>query len=92
MLISDLNYLHAADVDVEGGYYFGPSSNTTVTENLNIRKYFESKTNIRGNFAGAEAGADALGKNSSTQAVTYTSTIQGFGSTSTATSVSGSQR
>jgi hypothetical protein len=75
--------------NVSGGYYFGPNSSTTVTENLTIKKYFESKTNIYGNFAGAEADAYASGPNTSTQAVSYTNVIKGVSSASNATSVSG---
>jgi hypothetical protein len=95
MIISDLNYMEVAEVNVEGGYYFGSSSNTTVyaniTENLNIKKYFESRTNIFGNFAGAEAAATAVGPNTATQAISSTNTIVGYGSSSNATSISGSQ-
>lgn len=79
--------------NVSGGYYFGSSSTTTVTanitENLNINKYFQSKTNIYGNFAGAEAGATASGPNTATQAISSTNVVQGYGSASNATSISG---
>jgi hypothetical protein len=75
--------------NVSGGYYFGKSSTTNVTENLNIKKYFESKTNIYGNFAGAEADATAYGPNTSTQAISYTTVTKGVSSASNATSVSG---
>lgn len=95
MLISDLTYLESANSDVKGGYYFGPSSKTFVFakiyEDLKINKKFNSDVNIDGNFAGAQANADALGKNTSTQAVSVTFTKEGVGSTSVATSVSGSE-
>jgi hypothetical protein len=78
--------------NVSGGYYFGSSSNTYVNaniyENLNIKKYFESKTNVYGNLAGAEAEATASGPNTATQGITYTNVRQGYGSTSVATSLS----
>jgi hypothetical protein len=79
--------------NVSGGYYFGASSTTLVkaniTENLTIDKKFTSKTMIRGNFAGAEAGATAFGANTATQAISSTTVVQGYGSTSNATSISG---
>lgn len=93
MIISDLNYLQSAEeTDVLGGYYFGKSSNTYVNEYLNLNKYVNSRVNLYGNFAGAEAEAGAIGYNSSTQAVSYTNTVQGFGSVSGATSISASSR
>ncbi|MEG4216374.1 hypothetical protein QUA27_13355 [Microcoleus sp. Pol14C6] len=94
MIISDLNYLESAEANVEGGYYFGESSttyvNANISEYLTINKVFNSKTNIKGNFAGAEASAGALGANSATQAISSTNTVQGVGSQSNATSLSGS--
>ncbi len=93
MIISDLNYLESAEANIVGGYYFGSSSNTNVnaniTENLNINKNFNSTTVIKGNFAGAEAGAFATGKNTSTQAISATDVVQGVSSASQATSISG---
>ncbi|MBW4540860.1 MAG: hypothetical protein KME43_17165 [Myxacorys chilensis ATA2-1-KO14] len=92
MIISDLNYLQSAEeTNVLGGYFFGESSNTVIKEYLELNKKLTSKVDIKGNFAGAEADATALGKNSSSQAVSYTFTKEGFGSESKATSVSGSQ-
>ncbi|NJL46283.1 MAG: hypothetical protein HC929_00690 [Leptolyngbyaceae cyanobacterium SM2_5_2] len=92
MIISDLNYLQTVDANVEGGYYFGPSSKTIVVadikENLKINKEFYGKTVVKGNFAGAQANADAVGKNTSTQAITETFVLQGKASSSVATSVS----
>jgi hypothetical protein len=92
MIISDLNYLQAVDANVEGGYYFGPSSKTNVIakikEDLDIKKNFVGKTFVKGNFAGAQANADAIGKNTSTQAITETFAVQGKASSSVATSVS----
>ena len=68
---------HELDL-VAGGYYFGPSSTTCVTANisekLNICKSLVSVTCVVGNLAGAEAGADALGSGTSTQAISYTCT------------------
>lgn len=94
MIISDLNYLESAEANVEGGYFFGDSSYTNVyaniSEYLTVNKVFNSITNVKNNFAGAEASADALGANSSTQAISKTTTIQGVGSSSNATSISGS--
>ncbi|MEG5017557.1 MULTISPECIES: hypothetical protein [unclassified Microcoleus] len=94
MIISDLNYLESAEANVEGGYFFGDSSVTyvkaNISEYLTINKVFNSITNVKGNFAGAEAAADAVGANSSTQAITKTTTVQGLGSSSNATSTSGS--
>jgi hypothetical protein len=47
-----------------------------------------NRPNIKFNTAGAGAQADALGKNTLTEAKTYTSTVQGVGSTSSAGSLS----
>ncbi|MBF2047344.1 hypothetical protein HJG54_19425 [Leptolyngbya sp. NK1-12] len=92
MIITDLNYLQSADDNIEGGYYFGPSSKTLVTakitEVLDIKKNFVGKTLVIGNFAGAEATANAMGKDTSTQAISSTTVVQGKGSSSNATSVS----
>jgi hypothetical protein len=92
MIISDLNYLQSVDSNVEGGYFFGPSSKTYVDayirERLDINKNFVGKTFVKGNFAGAEATAFAMGKDTSTQAISYTDVVQGYGSASKATSVS----
>lgn len=92
MIISDLNYLQAVEENVEGGYYFGPSSYTNVYaniyESLNIYKNLYSNVHVRGNFAGAEASAFAVGKDTSTQAISETNAIQGVMSSSNATSVS----
>jgi hypothetical protein len=96
MIISDLNYLHTAAETVEGGYFFGLSSNTNVNaninENLNIRKNFFGKTVVFGNFAGAEATALASGYNTSTQGISFTNVVQGKSSASYATSVSAASR
>jgi hypothetical protein len=79
--------------NVSGGYYFGASSYTNVYaniyENLSINKNFNSRTNIFGNFAGGEAAATAVGPNTSTQAISSTNVVQGYGSASNATSISG---
>jgi hypothetical protein len=92
MIISDLNYIEVAGANVEGGYYFGPSSKTLVLakirEDLKITKDFKGTTVVKGNFAGAQANADAIGKNTSTQAITETFVVQGKASSSVATSVS----
>jgi hypothetical protein len=92
MIISDLNYIQAVDANVEGGYFFGPSSQTRVDaqikEVLDIKKNFVGKTLVVGNFAGAEASAFATGKDTSTQAISLTDVDQGKSSTSYATSVS----
>ncbi|WP_373542177.1 hypothetical protein [Chamaesiphon sp.] len=78
--------------DISGGYYFGPSSTTNVnaniSENLFINKYFQSITRVFGNLAGGEATATAIGANTATQAISNTQVVQGFGSTSNATSLS----
>lgn len=91
MIISNLSYMETSEATVEGGYYFGQSSYTNITENLIINKKLTSKVDIKGNFAGAEAEATATGKNTSTQALSFTNTVQGVGSGSSATSISGSQ-
>jgi hypothetical protein len=95
MIISDLNYMEMAEANVEGGYYFGPSSKTFVfakiREDLKINKAFTSKVDVKGNFAGAQANADAMGKNTATQAISATTTIEGVGSSSVATSLSASE-
>lgn len=92
MIISDLSYMETAEANVEGGYYFGPSSKTFVfakiREDLRITKQFYGDTRVKGNFAGAQANADAIGKNTSTQAITETFVVQGKASSSVATSVS----
>jgi hypothetical protein len=92
MLINDLSYLEVAEANVEGGYFFGPSSKTRVDavikEKLDIKKDFFGKTVVIGNFAGAEATAVAEGPNTSTQAISATAVEQGKSSASQATSVS----
>jgi hypothetical protein len=89
MIISDLNYMEVAEANVEGGYYFGDSTSTYISETLNINKTLVSKVYIKGNFAGAEAEAYATGPNTATQGVTFTNVVKGYGSVSKATSVSG---
>lgn len=83
--------------DISGGYYFGPSSltfvNANITENLTINKFFRSVTDVRGNFAGGEATATAIGANTATQAISNTAVVQPSffqqgGSASNATSLS----
>ncbi|MFQ3616118.1 MAG: hypothetical protein SNJ57_14410 [Cyanobacteriota bacterium] len=92
MNIADLSYLEVAQADVNGGYYFGPSStthvNAVIKETLDIKKNLVSTVLVKGNFAGAEADAVAYGKNTSTQAISATFVDQGKASMSTATSVS----
>lgn len=88
MIISDLNYLHTVDENVEGGYYFGDPVNTTIKENLDIKKRFDGVTKVKGNFAGSEGSAFAEGPNTSTQSITYTDAVYRRSSTSLATSVS----
>ena len=67
--------------NVSGGYYFGSSSttfvNANITENLTINKLFQSRTNVFGNLAGAEAAATAFGSNTATQAISSTGVVQG---------------
>ena len=72
---------------VAGGYNFGASSNTYVNEYLNINKSLTSVVCVVGNFAGAEAGATALGYGTATQAVSATATTP-ISSASSATSIS----
>lgn len=92
MIISDLNYLQSAEEnDVLGGYDFGGNHSSNIYENLYINKYLRSDVDVYGNFAGAEADAKALGKNTSTQAISRTFTDQGYASASNATSVSASE-
>jgi hypothetical protein len=75
---------------VAGGYNFGPSSTTNVSEYLNIQKSLTSVVATFGNFAGAEAGATATGLfGTATQAISATATTA-ISSASSATSVSGS--
>lgn len=74
--------------NVGGGYYFGDPVNTNIRENLEIFKYLQSDVFVRGQFAGAEAGAVADGPDSATQAITNTITDYRFGSASQATSTS----
>ena len=90
MIITDLNYLEVVQNEVTGGYNFGPSSSTYIKEDLDIDKYLRSVVHVYGNFAGAEAHAGALGYNTSTQAISSTNTVQGYGSVSDATSTSAS--
>lgn len=73
--------------NISGGYYFGESSNTNITENLYINKNFYSKVDIKGQFAGAEGDAIAQGPNSAAQAITATYTGV-LGSQAKSTSVS----
>jgi hypothetical protein len=75
--------------NVSGGYYFGDPVNTNIRENLYITKFLASDVRVYGHFAGAEAGAQAYGYGSSTQAISDTYTSY-FGSASNATSVSAS--
>jgi hypothetical protein len=86
--ISDLNYLHTVDETVEGGYYFGDPVNTTIRENLDIRKYFDGQTYVRNNFAGSEGTALASGPSTSTQSITASNAVYRVGSASQSTSVS----
>jgi hypothetical protein len=89
MIISDLSYMEVAEANVEGGYYFGESGSTNISETLTINKFFKSKVEIKGNFAGSEAEAYASGPNTSSQSITFTDVVKGRGSASKATSISG---
>ena len=88
MIISDLNYLEVVQVEVTGGYNFGGSSRTNIDFNFDIDSSVYSNLHLRGNFAGAQADALATGSNTYTNAVSTTNVLQGYGSASTATSVS----
>lgn len=84
MIISDLNYIETADDKVEGGYVFKNGS-SSINFNFNVT----GASLVKGNLAGAEAGAMALGTNTQAQAITYTETAPG-GSLAGSTSVSSS--
>ena len=92
MIISDLNYLEAAEANVEGGYYFGNNVHVRVEKNLKVNNDFNSRVNVRGNFAGAEAEAFAFGKNTSAEGFTFTETVQGHSSVALASSLSASDK
>lgn len=87
MIISDLNYLEAVQENIQGGYDFGDSSYTSTKQKLQIKLKLISSVNVKGNFAGAEAGALAEGSNTSSQAITNTFT-DNYTSASSATSTS----
>ena len=77
MIISDLAYLEVSEKNVEGGFNLGwDFSKIYFNEYLNIYKDVDSKVNIKGNLATAEA--DAYGKDTLTQtfsiATDYSST------------------
>jgi hypothetical protein len=71
MIISDLNYLETAEASaVVGGIFFGKlNSKVTaelyVKERFDIKKNLDSKVDVKGNLATAEA--EAFGKDTLTQ-------------------------
>ncbi|CAD5946283.1 hypothetical protein [Planktothrix agardhii] len=83
MIISDLNYLEAVEGNVEGGYFL-----PDVSQSFKVKFNVKAALCIDGNIAGSEAIAEASGKNTLTQAVTYTQTTNNS-SYSDATSLSG---
>lgn len=88
MIITDLNYLETADARVLGGFDFGDSSKTKVEFKFELKSLIVSKPIVKGNAALAEAEADAIGKNTFTSATSSTFVKEGYGSSSSATSVS----
>ena len=69
MIISDLNYLESAEANVEGGFNLGYDfSKIYFNEYLKIYKDVDSKVDLKGNLATAEA--DAYGKDTLTQTFT----------------------
>lgn len=76
MIISDLNYLEAAETsEVVGGIFLGTgnykkSTSLFVKEVVNIQKYIAAKVNVKGNTATAEA--EAVGFDTVTQTFAFT--------------------
>jgi len=84
MIIRDLSHLEVATEEVTGGYIFENGS-STINFTLNV----SGTSSVKGNLAGAQAGADAYGTNTQAQAVTATLTAPGRSSAGS-TSVSSS--
>jgi hypothetical protein len=83
MVISDLNYLEVAnDVNVTGGGRRTRGVSVKIDKDIrvNIRKNVDSRVDIKGNLADAEAVADAEGYNS--LAETYTESYANYRSSS----------
>ncbi len=79
MNILDLNHIEAVEGnEVVGGYSkyvdFDKDVNINVNERINIKKKIKSKVKVKGNFAFAEGDADAYGKDTVAEAITYTIT------------------
>lgn len=79
MNIFDLNHIEAVEGTevVGGGYksvYFDKNVNIKFDEKIDIKKNIKSKVDVKGNFAFAEADADAYGKDTVAEAITYTVT------------------
>lgn len=69
MIISDISYLESVENDVIGGFNLGyDSSYISFYEDLYIDKDVNSKTEVKGNLATAEA--DAYGKDTVSQTFT----------------------
>lgn len=71
MIISDLSYLESVESDVVGGFNLGHDySNIYFNEKFDLNKYIESKVDVKGNTATAEA--DAYGYDTLTQTFSVT--------------------
>ena len=84
MIIRDLRHLEITTEEVAGGYIF-ENGTSVIKFTLNV----SGTSSVKGNLAGAQAGADAFGVNTQAQAVTSTYTQSGYsgaGSTSVSSS------
>ncbi|MEB3356496.1 MAG: hypothetical protein VKK04_07195 [Synechococcales bacterium] len=101
MIISDLNYLEAANEEILGG---GRRKRGDINADIKVKKevkifvdVFETYdkaifgfVNVHGNLATAEAGADATGYDTFTETFTFTD-VNPYGSESYSGSVSGTR-
>ncbi|GEP58864.1 hypothetical protein [Reyranella soli] len=62
--------------------------NVNVRENVDIDKSIDVRAYVVGNSALANATADAIGPNSTTETLTQTTAVQGVGSSSVSESLS----
>jgi hypothetical protein len=59
-----------------------------VRDNVEVTKDFDVRAFVKGTSAVADATADALGHNSSTETLTQTTAVEGVGSSSVSQSIS----
>ena len=63
-----------------------------VHDTVQVNKDFDVSAYVKGNSAMANATADALGYNSTTETLTQTTSVQGIGSSSVSESMSASTK